>query len=68
MADMDTTPGTDDISELADADPAEAPQIADRIVDRLSAELEATQEEASEGLAVEDEPPGNGGDKDGAVG
>jgi len=68
MAAMDTTPGPDDISELADADPAEAPEIADRIVDRLSAELDATQEEASEGKAVEEEPPGNGGDEDGAVG
>jgi hypothetical protein len=67
MTAMDTTPGPDDISELGDADPAEAPEIADRIVDRLSADLDATEEEDSVGTAVEEEPPGNGGDEDGAV-
>ena len=67
MTAMDTTPGPDDISELGDADPAEAPEIADRIVDRLSADLDATEEEDSVGTVVEEEPPGNGGDEDGAV-
>jgi hypothetical protein len=67
MIAMDTTPGPDDISELGDADPAEAPEIADRIVDRLSADLDATEEEDSVGTVVEEEPPGNGGDEDGAV-
>lgn len=67
MTAMDTTPRPDDISELGDADPAEAPEIADRIVDRLSAELDDTGEEGSMGTGVEEEPPGNGGDEDGAV-
>jgi len=67
MTAMDTTPGPEDISQLGDADPAEAPEIADRIVDRISADLDATEEEDSVGTVVEEEPPGNGGDEDGAV-
>jgi hypothetical protein len=48
MTDMDTTPGPDDISELIDVDPAEAPEIADRIVDRLSLELDPTEDSATD--------------------
>lgn len=76
MVAMDTKHRPDDISELADTDPAEAPELADRIVERLSAELAATEEgappeeaAAAEEAAIVDEPALDvGADEDGAVG
>lgn len=67
MTSMDTTPGPDDISELAEADPAEAPEIADRIVERLSADLAATEEGGAPETAAAEEPPAGPGDEDGPV-
>ena len=43
MALMDTTPTDDLLRELEEADPAEAPDPADRIAAALTEELEATE-------------------------
>ncbi len=47
MARMDTTPNERLLTDLAEADPADAPDIADELADRLSDELdEPTGDEA----------------------
>lgn len=50
---MDDTPkaqddrADDDLAALEAADPADAPEVADRIADRLQAMLETSEEQAS---------------------
>lgn len=43
MAHMDDTPTHDPISELKEVDPADSPDVADRIADELAAELDGDE-------------------------
>lgn len=60
MALMDDTPPQDPISELKNADPADSPDVVDRIANELAAELDATEStegsDESIGAQTDDEP------------
>ena len=56
MGPMDTTPATDRVSEIADADPAEAVKPAEALAD----ELEASLVDDAAGAETEDESPDEG--------
>ncbi len=45
MAHMDTTPTERLLTDLAEADPADAPGVADELADRLAAELDDPPED-----------------------
>jgi len=49
MAHMDDTPTDDLISQLKNVDPADSPDVADRVADELATELDGTESTEAEG-------------------